>query len=394
MTKRVWTTNDDGTPSGWEEPEGGSQPVLPDTDESATQPAEGTMKTWATTDAINGTLVHFRSKGIYASLIDDEGFLAFVARTIGAVGNTFTVAYLKPGANAPLLVAVTGNAVSVQLATSGSDPVAATLTVTPGNLNADLVFAAKTGGVGGNAISVEYVDPEADTPDTVASASGDAITVALAGTAAVSAVCHDTDNKIDFTGAVRGAALNGHSLLLYEYSAYSWGVPFPGDFSLNFPAGDTVQDLLTWLAGHPGGGPNVTAALGAGGSLSDVLAGTAPFAFSGGVDGAISSTADDVKVAVDADGGSAALVAVALAPGNDGSGIVAAYGPQNLAGGAEAGEITSTASEVKDAIEEDTEAAALVSVILQSNSTMFAMGETNLSGGNDTTVLEGSVSLS
>lgn len=48
---------------------------------------------------------------------------------------------------------------------------------------------------------------------------------------------------------------------------------------------------------------------------------------------AATSTAAQVKAAVDASGPASALVAVALAPGNDGTGVVAAQGATNLTGG-------------------------------------------------------------
>jgi plastocyanin len=89
----------------------------------------------------------------------------------------------------------------------------------------------------------------------------------------------------------------------------------------------------------------------------------------------------------------AALVAVAHAPGDDGSGLVTAYGPTYLSGGSDGG-ITSLASEVKAAIEASPEAAALVNVVLQDDELMFEMAQTNLDGGDDTTAMEGTVDIS
>ncbi len=53
-------------------------------------------------------------------------------------------------------------------------------------------------------------------------------------------------------------------------------------------------------------------------------------------DGAITSTAREVRDAVNADSEAAALVAASLAPGNDGSGVVTVLAATNLAGGADA----------------------------------------------------------
>lgn len=55
--------------------------------------------------------------------------------------------------------------------------------------------------------------------------------------------------------------------------------------------------------------------------------------------GAATSTASQVLAAVQASGPASALVAVQLAPGNDGSGVVAAMGPTNLSGGGATGNV-------------------------------------------------------
>jgi len=55
-----------------------------------------------------------------------------------------------------------------------------------------------------------------------------------------------------------------------------------------------------------------------------------------GVAGAITSTALQVRNAIRSDAEAAALVAAALAPGNDGTGVVTALAAANLAGGADA----------------------------------------------------------
>lgn len=383
---------------------GGSQPVLPDLDEAATQPLEGTMKTWATTDAINGTLVHFRTKGIYASLLDNQDFLAFVARSIGAVGNTFSVEYVAPDLDEPLLVTVDGNKITVKLATTGA-PVAAGLVTDLGIANAELAYTANAVGAAGNDISVEYDVPVTDSPDTIASASGDAISVALSGTGPVAASVGtgSGNGAIVITATAPGASDNGLAVSVFQQAVghgFDWDLV--GGLRIFLSTLDTSGDLVDWAATNPAHGGHhlhdfVTLTLapgsdGTGVPVSGGGGGIGPLA--GGIDAVSTATADDVKDAIEADTDSNALVAVAHAPGNDGSGVVTAYGPTNLSGGADSGSITTQASDAKTAIEALPEAAALVAVTLEADGTLETMDETNLDGGDDTTVMEGTVAIS
>jgi hypothetical protein len=77
---------------------------------------------------------------------------------------------------------------------------------------------------------------------------------------------------------------------------------------------------------------------------------------------------------------------VALAGGNSGAGIVTALAAQNLANGA-GGAITSTATQVKAAIEANTAAAALVNIANKAandgSGVVTAMAKANLAGGAD-----------
>lgn len=103
-----------------------------------------------------------------------------------------------------------------------------------------------------------------------------------------------------------------------------------------------VNNDLTLLAATAGAAGNgITVALtdpsGTDQELGVVVTGSAIVVnLATGEDGAITSTAREVRDAVNADSEAAALVAASLAPGNDGSGVVTALAATNLAGGADA----------------------------------------------------------
>lgn len=83
------------------------------------------------------------------------------------------------------------------------DGIHATLTVNPAGTNNALVFTAVTGGVGGNSITIEYVDPAA--PDAVLSVGvvGTAITVNLAtdGGSVITTTAAEIIDAIEASGA-------------------------------------------------------------------------------------------------------------------------------------------------------------------------------------------------
>lgn len=103
-----------------------------------------------------------------------------------------------------------------------------------------------------------------------------------------------------------------------------------------------VNNDLTFLAATAGAAGNgITVALtdpsGTNQELGVVVTGSAIVVnLATDKDGAITSTAREVRDAVNTDSEAAALVAASLAPGNDGSGVVTALAATNLAGGADA----------------------------------------------------------
>ena len=108
--------------------------------------------------APGGTLLfdfQLSSSGFLASLLEifGAGSLTFIAAVFGAIGNTFNIELINPGApNVPLSVAVVGTTVEVTLATNGASVITSTLTQVANIINstpaaAALMFAF-VGGVG------------------------------------------------------------------------------------------------------------------------------------------------------------------------------------------------------------------------------------------------------
>lgn len=108
--------------------------------------------------------------------------------------------------------------------------------------------------------------------------------------------------------------------------------------------------------------------------------------------GVITSTASQIKTAIEADAGAAALVSVALKTGNTGAGIVTALAATNLAGGYDAA-LVGTLDDIETAV--DAVASALVTTaVTGTGSTVAALvAAQNLSGGAEAFDLESSYVL-
>jgi len=223
-----------------------------------------------------------------------------------------------------------------------------------GNDN-DLVFTAVNGGTGGNSITVAYVDPSAEGEALAVTVTENAIEVSLETSpgeaASVETELTGEDNDLVFTAVTPGAA--GNSITI-TYTA-----PAGNDQSLDVTVVGTDID--------------VSLATGSG--------------------GAITSTAAEVLAAVNDDGEAKLLVLASLPDGATGAGVVTAMSKTALTGGNDAGDIVSTATEVLEAIEEDDDASALVTVALADDNdgsgVVTAMAETALSGGASVRALLG-----
>lgn len=121
--------------------------------------------------AVSGTLdgtikAQYATSGPVAAslstaLTGDDNDLVFTAKTPGAGGNSLTVAYVDlEEPDAPLSFAFDGTDLVVTLATDSGD--AASVTLEPTGDNNDIAITADADGPGGNAYSVELLDPSAN----------------------------------------------------------------------------------------------------------------------------------------------------------------------------------------------------------------------------------------
>ena len=225
----------------------------------------------------------------------------------------------------------------------------AALTTALSGSNNDLVYTAVQSGLGGNDITVRYVNPGTASAALSASVSAKAITVNLATgtgtaqveTAVVTAAAGPTESdtlQILVTSA-RFTAPEAVSCALLDADADASAVATKIRAALT---ADTVVNTH-FTVGGSGANVVLTARVAAANDatlnvewygvsgVSDLEASTDTTA---GVAPAITSTGATVKAIIEATAAAAALVTVAHASGNDGTGVVTALAATNLAGGA------------------------------------------------------------
>lgn len=220
------------------------------------------------------------------SLTGTHNDVTLTARSPGVGGNAITIAYVDPAVpGAPLGVVVTGKAIAVNLGTVAA--VAASLSTNLAGANNDITLTAKSAGTGGNVITLALTNPGSAAANEIVSVTSNAISVALAhnGSAIVS-TAQTVVNAIN--------AATASSLLV----------------TAAVKNGDTGAGVVTALAAT---------------NLTGGVAG-----------GAINSTATQVRNAIAANLASHALVSVANHTANDGSGVVTALAATNLTGGTDA----------------------------------------------------------
>lgn len=212
----------------------------------------------------------------------------------GRAGNDTTVAYVDPGvAGAALAVSVSGQAITVSLATSAK--VAASRAINPaGNDNA-ITWTAVTPGVAGNSITITYAVPADDN-------AAHPLVVDVDGTAIIATLAVSSDGSTITT---------------------------------------TAAQLIAAMAAHPSAAALVTGALtggdGGAGTGAGLLAAQTVLSLQNGSDGgAITSTAAEVDAAIDGEAAAAALVTPSNKAANDGTGVVTAMAATALAGGVSA----------------------------------------------------------
>lgn len=233
-----------------------------------------TLKTDTPVNAVASTLT--------TELTGENNDLTYTAKTKGAAGDNISVAYVNPGTpNAELTVGVVGTAITVNLATDAGTAASADI-----GSGADGTVTTTVDAVGdaGNDYTIQVVVGEGNNIDLSAAIDGTAITVTL-GT--------------DDTGAV-----------------------------------DNTKNTATLVADAINEIPGVTAAASGEGDAALTTA-EGPTSFLGGIDPAITTTADDIITAIGEDEDADALVAVAKAAENSGAGVVTAMPTTNLNNGAD-----------------------------------------------------------
>jgi len=240
--------------------------------------------------------VNAAAASLSTNLAGDNNDLVYTANVKGKAGNDISVAYVVPTvASSPLSVSVTGNAITVSLATTASvAAIKATATTNLSGDNNDLIFTAKTAGADGNDISIEYVLATGNDAALDCSVTGTAITVTL-GT--------DGSGLLD-------ATKNTASLVKTKIEATT--------------AADALVDVTLAAENTGEGAVTIMSALS--------LAGGADIDTDGILNDA-ANTGDLVKAAIEASPAASALVSVADKAANDGSGSVVAMAATKLTGG-------------------------------------------------------------
>lgn len=194
-------------------------------------------------------------------------------------------------------IVVSGNNTALSVAVSGT-LTAASLTTSLTGTNNDLVFTAKDTSLDGNNISVQYIDPAANSQSLYVRTDGQVIKVYLAT---------NGGGTITTTAAQVKTAIEGHGL---------------------------ANALVTVANAAANDGTGVVTALAAT-SLSGALVAGRDITVNSATNGsaAATSTSAQVKAAIEASAAASALVTVAHATGNDGTGTVAAVSYANFTGG-------------------------------------------------------------
>jgi len=352
-------------------------------------------------EVVDGVIVvHLENDGgVLASLetafAGGNNDIVFTAKAGGEAGNDVSLAFLDPGAaSEALTVDANGNAITVNLATSA--PVAATLPTALAGGNNDLLFTAKAAGIGGNGLSVKYTDPGAANVLSV-DVVGDAIEVLLGhdgvgitSTATQVKAAIDADPEASLLVDVANADGNDGSGIVAAMVETPLANGDDGGAIIS-----TATEVKAALEADPATNALVTIAMANGNNGSGVVEAMPATNLAGGDNGVIVTLAAQIKTAIEANADANALVAVANAPDNNGTGVVTALPATNLAGG-DNGVVTTTAAQVKAAIEASVPARALVAVALAANNNgtgiVAAMGARPLADGVDGTVaVEGDV---
>lgn len=345
----------------------------------------------------NGTV----TASFSTNLTGNNNDLVFTSRTGGPAGNGITVAYVSqgitPSAALSVVTDLIARTITVMLA-NGAGTKSSLSTALAGSNN-DLDFTAKLAGVAGDDISVEYLNPGTPSAALGVVLTTKKITVNLAtgpGTpqvetaTAAGTITGDGDAAVVVTGAgitgspvtVNVPVLNGDTAAVWAGKVRTALAANAAITALYTVGGSTTAISLTKIVAAANDATlNISLDNGTctGITTAATSANTTP-----GVAPAITSTAAQVRTAVLALAGAAALVDVANTSGNDGSGVVTALAETHLASGVDP-VISSTGALVKAALEADADAMRLISVAHKAandgTGLVTAMAASPLAGG-------------
>jgi hypothetical protein len=309
--------------------------------------------------------------------------LTYTALGVGVLGNDVSVELIDPaGEGESLDVTVAASAISVSLATRAE----ADATLVNQSLTYTSVTADKEDG---NDVTIEYEDPGVSGASLAVANVAEVITVTLATladtyaskviqdltyTAAAAQLGHGNTISIEYTGDGTAGA-ETFTVTDHHVEVHMDDTPVTGSSATQIRTAWNLSGPASALAACAGTSANVQ-------NDTSII-----FLANEVVGGAITSTGNDVKAIVNADSPGAADYV--LVSGTN-AGVVAAFGPTNLAGGENGGEIISTASEIKTAVNNDIEANLLVAVTGSGASPVVIMGHTHLANGNDGGVITSS----
>lgn len=245
---------------------------------------------------------------------------------------------------------------------NGKVSTAAALTTALTGTNNDIVYTADAAGLAGNDITIEYnsTNREPGQSAAVCHTSGNAITVDLKTSAGVKATATLTSSGVfqdaetvtideveyTFKTALSTGPTVAYEVLIGATAAASLdnlksAVNLTAGIGTTYSTGTEIHPTVTATTNADDSQVFEAKTLGAAGNLIASTETTANNAFgdtvfAGGEDiNQVLSTADEVKTAVEADTAAAALVGVADAGGNDGSGVVTVMAATNLTGGSD-----------------------------------------------------------
>jgi hypothetical protein len=279
--------------------------------------------------------------------------IVYTADVFGPSGNSITVTYVDPAANDQnLIIGVVGNAITVNLSTDGAGVITATANDIIAELEdtpaaAALVNVAQADTYGSGVVTAMALQTLSggDNGGEITS-TADAVKAEIESTPAADALVAVSD-----VGGNDGSGLVTAMVPLSLSGGLTGGA-----------ITSTASAVATAVDADPEAGPLVNVTNASANNGSGIVTALAPLSLTGGDDGgAVATTASEVKAGIEADVNADDLVTIANASASNGSGLVTILAEQPLVGGVDRA-ITTTADQIKAAILASEAASDLVTV--------------------------------